>query len=191
MIYRLIFLFSFIIIALNCAGSSDQKLAVDNPRALLAMEDSLTNATQLKPSTVNALVLAHNTIGASDLNKKDYSSAIQHFKDAIRLNPSDTTALYNILMTEGHLLYKRGERNGLWDAIEKYHRASRLKPNIGEPFYYIGQSYLKNGNKDFDLILESYGKAISLELDPTLMPIVLAAIEKQKNREKTLKDFWK
>ena len=94
-------------------------------------------------------------------------------------------------MTEGHLLYKRGERNGLWDAIEKYHRASRLKPNIGEPFYYIGQSYLKNGNKDFDLILESYGKAISLELDPALMPIVLAAIEKQKNREKTLKDFWK
>ena len=159
------FLFILFFITWNCAGSSYQRLAIEDPAALVAMEDSLRNANRLLPSTVKALVTAHNSIGRS--------------------------ALYNLLIAEGNLLYKKGERNGLWDAIENYHKAARLKPDSGEPFYHIGQAYLKNGNTDFDLILESYEKALSLDLALQLRPIVLAAIEREKKREKPLKDFWK
>ncbi|HIA93740.1 MAG TPA: tetratricopeptide repeat protein [Candidatus Marinimicrobia bacterium] len=185
------FLFILFFITWNCAGSSYQRLAIEDPAALVAMEDSLRNANRLLPSTVKALVTAHNSIGRSALDKNNYSSALQSFQDALVLFPSDTTAHYNLLIAEGNLLYKKGERNGLWDAIEKYHKAARLKPDSGEPFYHIGQAYLKNGNTDFDLILESYEKALSLDLALQLRPVVLAAMEREKKREKTLKDFWK
>jgi len=185
------FLFILFFITWNCAGSSYQQLAIEDPAALVAMEDSLRNANRLLPSTVKSLVTAHNSIGRSALDRNDYPSALQHFQNAFGLLPSDTTAHYNLLIAEGHLLSKQGERNGLWDAIEKYHKTARLKPDSGEPFYHIGQTYLKNGNTDFDLILESYEKALSLDLALQLRPIVLAAIEREKKREKPLKDFWK
>ena len=54
------------------------------------------------------------------------------------------------------------------DAIEKFSQASSLLPNDGEPHYWIAISYTKLGDTDFDLILESYEKSLSLNLDNDL-----------------------
>ena len=61
----------------------------------------------------------------------------------------------------------------------------------GDPYYYIGNSYLKLGDKDFDLIIESYEKALALELNTDLRKRVIQAREHVLTREKQLKDFWK
>ena len=62
---------------------------------------------------------------------------------------------------------------------------------VGAPYYYIGNSYLKLGDKDFDLIIESYEKALALELSADLRKRASQAREHVLMREKKLKDFWK
>ena len=59
------------------------------------------------------------------------------------------------------------------------------------PHYYIGKSYHKLGDKDFDLIIDSYDKALALELSTELRKLVSQDREDVLTREKKLKDFWK
>ena len=85
-------------------------------------------------------------------------------------------------MTEGHILLKKGNKNRLWDGIEFYYKAVKLKPSLGEPHYYIGQSYQKIGTTDFDLIIESYQNAFDyyakLTKDGTAEPTFLGYMGK-------------
>lgn len=175
----------------NCAGSSYQKLAVENPEALLSKRDSLLAVGPLSTSTKNALIFAHQSVGQTALENKMYELAISNFQDALELSPKDTLSQYSLLMAQGQFLYKRGKKDGLWDAIEKYHKAARLMPKTGEPFYHIGNAYYKLGDTDFDLMIESYEKSLTLSLSSELTLKAEAALETAKSREKKLKDFWK
>jgi hypothetical protein len=47
------------------------------------------------------------------------------------------------------------------------------------------------GDKDFDLILESYEKALSLELDSKLRLEVEKKYKHAKERKKKLDSFWR
>ena len=94
-------------------------------------------------------------------------------------------------MTEGHILLKKGNKNGLWDGIDLYYKAVKLKPSLGEPYYYIGQSYQKIGSKDFDLIIESYQNALQLTLSNELKNKVNYDLEKTVGRKNRLEKFWK
>jgi len=189
--FNLYITFGLSIVLWNCAGSSYQQMAIDNPEALLLKRDSLLQAGPLSPSTKKALITAHHTVGNSALEDKNYESAISNFKEALILSPNDTASQYSLLLAEGQFLYKRGKKDGLWDAIEKYHKAARLMPDAGEPYYHIGNAYFKLGDKDFDLMIESYEKSLSLSLSPELALMAEAALENARSREKKLKDFWK
>ena len=79
----------------------------------------------------------------------------------------------------------------LWESIQDFYKASALYPRRGEPFYFIGQSYLKLGDKDFDLIIESYEKALSLEIDENLQITISNARLEAIRRKDLLKNFWK
>ena len=94
-------------------------------------------------------------------------------------------------MVEGHTIYNSGKRKKLWDAIDKYDSAAKMNPDSGEPYYYIGETYLKIGDKDFDLVIESYDRALSLNLDPGLKTIVLEKKTQEEKRQNTYKNFWK
>ena len=98
---------------------------------------------------------------------------------------------YGLLLAEGRALVKKGNKNGIWDAIEKYSKASNLFPSSGEPFYLTAIAYTKLGDTDFDLILESYEKSISLELDDQLRAEVVKKYENAKKRKTKLDSFWK
>ena len=52
-------------------------------------------------------------------------------------------------------------------------------------------SYHKIGDTEFDLIIESYEKALILSLTPELRQKTEDALTVILNREKRLKDFWK
>ena len=190
MISRLFLLFIFIIYTWNCVGTSYQKMARDDPAALIALEDSLSERGT-SPAVIRALVTAHNTLGLAALEAEDYKKGIDHFSKAVGLSELDTLSRYNLLMAEGHLLYKRGNKDGLWEAIQNYHKAAQLKPDLGNPHYYIGQSYHKLGDTDFDLILDSYEKALTLNLSSHLREKTEAAHAHASQRDKLLKDFWK
>ena len=94
-------------------------------------------------------------------------------------------------MAEGHWLQKSGKRDKLWSSIQIYNKAATIFERAGAPYYYIGNSYLKLGDKDFDLIIESYEKALALELSADLRKRAGQAREHVSMREKKLKDFWK
>ena len=161
-----------------------------NPAALVALEDSLS-ISGLSPSMTKSLTFAHNRLGSKELETNNYEAAIFHFSHALKLSDGDTLSQYNLLLAEGHSLYKRGNKNRLWDAIQKYNKAAQLKPRLGEAHYYIGLSYHKIGDTDFDLIIESYEKALRLSLNPDIMQKTKEQLSLALEREKRLKDFWK
>jgi tetratricopeptide (TPR) repeat protein len=174
----------------NCAGTEFQQLAENDPVSLIAMEDSLVSRG-LTPDIALALVMAYNSVGEEEMNQKNYNSAVEKFTSAVSLLKTDTLSNYNLSMAKGHVLYAKGKKDGLWDAIQNYHHAARLLPMNGEPHYRIGKAYLKIGNTDFDLILESYDKALSLELPVHLRNNAMSDKEIALKRESTLKNFWK
>ena len=165
-------------------------MAMESPYNLISLEDSLRN-TDLSKKNQEALALAHKNIGLNKIIKKDYDGARIHFLNVLNYSNDDSIAQYNLFMIDGHLLRGTGKKEKLWDSIELYYKAIRIQPLNGEPYFFIGKSYQSLGNKDFDLILESYQKALGLQLSTELKEKVEAEISLVSDREKKLKDFWK
>ena len=186
-----ILILSYIVLIYNCAGVSYTKLSQDNPEALIAMQDSLLLRQSKSANLVNALVNAHVQTGIRATAEHNFNKASNHFHQALELNNKDTTAQYNLLLVEGHILLKKGNKNGLWDAIEKYARAGSLRQTQGEPHYWMAQAYLKLGDTDFDLILESYEKAINLSMGKDLLFQAKKDYNHTLDRKKQLDTFWK
>ena len=186
-----ILILSYIVLIYNCAGVSYTKLSQDNPEALIAMQDSLLLRQSKSANLVNALVNAHVQIGIRATAEHNFNKASNHFHQALELNNKDTTAQYNLLLVEGHILLKKGNKNCLWDAIEKYARAGSLRQTQGEPHYWMAQAYLKLGDTDFDLILESYEKAINLTMGKDLLSQAQKYYIHTLDRKKKLDTFWK
>ena len=175
----------------NCAGSSYKKMSVENPEKLLSIQDSLILARGDDKSVLAALAVANNSVAKEYMNKGDYNLAADHFSKALVLNETSTESKYGLLLADGRALVKKGNKNGIWDAIEKYSKASSLYPNSGEPFYLTAIAYTKLGDTDFDLIIESYEKSISLELSDKLRAEVLKKYEHAQKRKTKLDSFWK
>lgn len=175
----------------NCAGTNYKKMSIEDPRSLLAMQDSLMLNNKNNQNIIDALMTANNNMGENYLTKGELSLAVDHFKKATSLNSNNKFSKYSLLITEGRVLIKRGNKNGMWDAIEKFSKASNVFPNNGEPFYWMAISYTKLGDTEFDLILESYEKSLSLELSEKIKIEAEKKYEKAKKRKQKLDSFWK
>ena len=179
-----------VVITWNCAGNKYKQMASSNPNKLLSIKDSLLQSSS-KTHIPRLIALAYKTLGDSAITEGDYEKAKDHFTKALKLSPNDSLYMYNQLMVEGHLLQKSGAKDKLWGSIQIYNKAAAIFERAGAPYYYIGNSYLKLSDKDFDLIIESYEKALALELSADLRKLVIQAKEHVSMREKKLKDFWK
>jgi len=162
-----------------------------DPEKLIAMKDSLLLAHGESSNLIKALVFSHNQIGRKSVLENNYKKASKHFLQALELNDQDTITQYNLSLVEGHILLKKGNKNGLWDGIEKYAHAASLRPALGEPHYWTAQIYTKLGDTDFDLILESYEKALSLTMDSALLSRTEKSYNDALERKKKLDSFWK
>jgi tetratricopeptide (TPR) repeat protein len=180
-----------VLLVYGCSGSIYKKMSVENPEKLLSMQDSLLLSRKNDQNILEALASSHNSVADKYMKQNEYLSAINHYENATKLDNSNTASKYGLLLAEGHALLKKGNKNGIWDAIEKYSKASKLYPGNGEPFYWIAIAYTKLGDKDFDLIFESYEKALSLELDNGLMVEAEKNYEQAKERKKKLDSFWR
>ena len=187
------FLFLTIIVLqlFSCAGTNYKKLSLEDPNALIAIEDSLLSVNKNNQSISDAIVIANNNVAKKYLNSNELSLAVKHFKKSISINRDNKDSQYGLMIAEGRVLIKRGNKNGIWDAIENFSKASSISPKKGEPFYWIAVSYTKLGDTEFDLILESYEKSLSLELDENIKDEVEENYKKAKNRKNKLDSFWK
>ena len=187
------FLFLTIIVLqlFSCAGTNYKKLSLEKSNALIAIEDSLLSVNKNNQSINDAIVAANNNVAKNHLHSNELSLAVKHFKKSISVNRNNKDSQYGLMIAEGRVLIKRGNKNGIWDAIEKFSKASSIFPKKGEPFYWIAVSYTKLGDTEFDLILESYEKSLSLELNENIKDEVEENYKKAKNRKNKLDSFWK
>jgi tetratricopeptide (TPR) repeat protein len=184
----------FIIIVVqffNCAGINYKKLSIENPAKLVAVQDSLLSVNGDNQQIRDALVTANNSVAKRYLNTGDLKLAIRHFNKSISIDGKNKDSNFGLLIAEGRILIKKGNKNGIWDAIEKFSKASSLFPRNGEPFYWMAKSYTKLGDTEFDLILESYEKSLALDLDEGLRLEVEKNYKIAKNRKSKLDSFWK
>tara|TARA_B100001250_G_scaffold104073_1_gene87776 strand:+ start:821 stop:1432 length:612 start_codon:yes stop_codon:yes gene_type:complete len=191
LVTRSIFIIVISISLFDCAGNSYKKMSIENPEDLLSIQDSLILVHGNDEVVLAALAIANNTVAEKFIAQGNYNLAANHFSKALKLNESNTESKYGLLLAEGRALVKKGNKNGIWDAIEKYSKASNLFPSSGEPFFLTALAYTKLGDTDFDLILESYEKSISLELDGQLRVEVVKKYEHAKKRKTNLDSFWK
>ena len=189
--FRSIMIIALSVLLFDCAGNSYKKMSIENPEKLLSIQDSLILARGNDNGVLAALAIANNSLAEKFMEQGDYNLAATYFSKALTLNETNTESKYGLLLAEGRAMVKKGNKNGIWDAIEKYSKASSLYPNSGEPFYLTAIAYTKLGDTDFDLILESYEKSISLELDDKLRAEVLKKYEHAKKRKTKLDSFWK
>ena len=189
--FRSIMIIALSVLLFDCAGNSYKKMSIENPEKLLSIQDSLILARGNDNGVLAALAIANNSVAEKFMELGDYNLAATYFSKALTLNETNTESKYGLLLAEGRAMVKKGNKNGIWDAIEKYSKASSLYPNSGEPFYLTAIAYTKLGDTDFDLILESYEKSISLELDDQLRAEVLKKYEHAKKRKTKLDSFWK
>ena len=175
---------------LNCSNINYIKIAEENPELLINIQDSLIQKAENDEIQV-ALVKANNNLGLVEFDKESYRHACNYFLKAIEIRPSDSFANFYLLLSEGKLLYKTGNKDNLWSSIQKYNKATQLDPLNGLPYYFIGQSYQKIGDKDFDLIIEAFQAAMLLSLDEKMRNKTKKALEVVIKRERVLKDFWR
>ena len=175
----------------NCAGTNYKKLSIENPTKLVAIQDSLLSVSGDNQRIRDALVTANNSVAKRYLNTGDLKFAVQHFNKSTSIDGDNKESSFGLLIAEGRILIKKGNKNGIWDAIEKFSRASSLFPRDGEPFYWMAQSYTKLGDTEFDLILESYEKSLALDLDEDLRLEVERKYKIAKNRKSKLDSFWR
>ena len=183
---------SFVIVitfALSCATTNYKKIALTNPEKLIKMQDSLDITTD---SNFNeALIMVFNSRGLKAMEKQNYNEALKYFHKSQKLSQSDSLSKYSLLMASAFQKFSSGKKELLWDAIQSFYKASNIDPLNGEPHYYIGETYLKLGDKDFDLIIDSYNKALSLNLTESLEEKVKISKKEALRRRDLLKNFWK
>ena len=93
-IFHLVFLFSIY----NCFAPSYSKLSIEDPVTLIKMKDSLIAKYGRSKPLLKSFARAHNLVGMSAMDKKDYPIAVEHFAKVQELFPSDTIARYNMLI---------------------------------------------------------------------------------------------
>ena len=113
------------------------------------------------------------------------------YKEILKIDPKNPVANYRILMNDGLKSHKKDYKNGQWDAIQLFSRASTFIDTLGEPYFWMGKAYEKKDEMDFELPLESYNKSLNLYLTKSMRLQASQSKEALIKREKTYKEFWK
>ena len=92
--------------------------------------------------------------GLTYQNRRNYEKAVEHYTEALRLNPQLTEAYNN----RGNIYDSRGEHDR---AIADYNEAIALNPNHADTYHNRGLVYGEKG--DFELAIEDFTKAIQLK----------------------------
>ena len=144
-------------------------LSVTAPDIVVSKQDSLLALSKDKrPEFVTILTTAHINIARRAESSGDISVAVDEYQKVLKIDPSNKTARYELLVLEGLNLYRKGSKSELWDAIELFSKAASIDMDSGIANYWIAKSYEKKDSKDFELIIEAYEQALIKKLPDDL-----------------------
>lgn len=136
--------------------------------------------------------------GLKLMKEGQFPKAEQLLAQAIKLKPDHIEAIYQHHMAKGLLLHQKGGLNNLWDAIAEYGLAASLKPDRGEPHYYMGLAYDRKDRKEFDNAISEFEIAIQKEPNGPYVEIAKKKIQECMERkqqyeakQKKIKEFFK
>ena len=162
------------------------------PDVVVAKQDSLLALSKDKrPEFVAILTTAHINIARRAESMGDISTAIDEYQKVLKIDPTNKTARYELLLLEGLSLYRKGSKSALWDAIELFAKAASINKDSGVANYWIAKSYEKKDSKDFELIIEAYEKALTKNLPEDLRQDAENAKKIAYKNKATLDNFWK
>ena len=177
----LLFITAILIPSCTSTKKSFEKLA---PEVLVSNSDSLLKASPNNATLINSIIDAR-------LNMAQKNGDLSHYHEVLRLAPNNPTARYYIFMDEGRKHHEKEYKNGQWEAIQSFSKASAIIDTLGEPHYWIGKSYEKKDAMDFELALEAYDNSLELHLSDELRAQVVDRREALIKRKKTYEKFWK
>ncbi len=175
---------------LNCFQNSYLVLAKKDPNNFLAKKDSLFNNLNSNKNYLAAVMFSHKELGLKAIKENNYKNAIYHFEEALIYDKQDPVSIYNLNLAKGHKMYLTGNTDKLWKAIQFYSKAAQADETNGEPYYYIGLAYYKLGDKDFDLIIESFNSALERYLTEKLRNEIVGKKIETETRKEKLNTFW-
>jgi tetratricopeptide (TPR) repeat protein len=184
---------TLLIVAAGCGPSrpSLEELVQTDPEKVVRQQDSLLQATSDETLLVPLLVQAHLSLAKEAQEKNDWKTAQEHYAAVIQLDGSNKPARYAMALHKGQVLYKKGDRSALWDAIEQFSIAANVYPERGEPHYWVALSYLKEDEQDFELILEALDRALARDLPEDLRQIAEQKRAETLKKKETFEAFWK
>ena len=94
-------------------------------------------------------------------------------------------------MDEGRKHHEKEFKNGQWEAIQSFSKASAIIDTLGEPHFWIGKAYEKKDTMDYELPLEAYDKSLELYLSKELRTQILKKRKELIERKQIYEEFWK
>ena len=162
------------------------------PDVVVAKQDSLLALSKDKrPEFVTILTTAHINIARRAESSGDISVAVDEYQKVLKIDPTNKTAYYELLVLEGLNLYRKGSKSALWDAIELFSKAASIDMDNGVANYWIAKSYEKKDSKDFELIIEAYEQALTKNLPDDLRQDAENAKNIAFKNKTTTDNFWK
>jgi tetratricopeptide (TPR) repeat protein len=95
--------------------------------------------------------IAHGNLGVALVSRGELKKAVQHYRDALRIDPANAEAHNNL----GVALLEQGE---LGEAIEHYREALRINSDYAEAHYNLGNVLVRRG--EIDEAVEHYRAAL-------------------------------
>ena len=185
---------TFIILFYSCAPfqPSLKTLSVTSPDVVVEKQDSLLALIKDKrPEFVTILTTAHINIARRAERSGDIFVAVDEYQKVLKIDPTNKTAYYELLVLEGLNLYRKGSKSALWDAIELFSKAASIDMDNGVANYWIAKSYEKKDSKDFELIIEAYEQALTKNLPDDLRQDAENAKNIAFKNKTTTDNFWK
>ena len=163
---------------------------VPSKKSVFSKEELLFNSDSLLSLYPNDNKLLE-TILSEKIDHAIKNNDMSMYKEILVIDPKNPSANYHLLMDEGLKSHKKDYKNGQWDAIQSFSRASTYIDTLGEPYYWMGKAYEKKDEMDFELPLESYNKSLELYLTDDMRLKANQSINVLMKRKKTYEDFWK
>ncbi len=128
--------------------------------------------------------------GLNALKRKKLQTAKLLFSKALKEKSDFTDARYHLHVTEGRLLFTKGPKSALWDAIEAFGKAASLRSEAAEPHFRMAQAYEKKDPDEFINAIDEYETALRLEPKGPFAETCKKRTRELKKRKDKLERFW-
>ncbi|MBD3290395.1 tetratricopeptide repeat protein [candidate division KSB1 bacterium] len=128
--------------------------------------------------------------GVEYFNDYKYQAALKALEQALQKEPDHYDARYYRALAQGCILYNKGGKDELWDAIEEFGKAMAIRPNAGEPHYYLALAYEKKDRREFENAIREYRNYLEKDPDGEFANQSRKKIKELTELRNRLKEFW-